>query len=154
MQETWAVQQIQVSEAMVVAWPQLRVGGARPTLHQSFDIGSVVTWQDCAMILRGDRQNLDTIICRAVARLAGSERFRDGLSREEGLVERTLHLTDGQRVYTAVVVRVLELSRPFMVFFGTVPGGRAHLTVCDDGPLGEAPKAEVAPLRRVSSPGR
>ena len=143
--------QAQSSDAFVVAWSHLRVNGLRPGPRVEFGPTTALTWQGRRIEFPGGALATERTIARAVTRLAGRERFRDGLCREEPLIEQHVALTDGHRIFKALVVRTLELSRPFLVFVGGLPPQNTELRV-HYGPV-LPPEAEPARVEDASPAG-
>jgi hypothetical protein len=123
------VKQSLQSDAFVITWTQLRVDGVRPGSQVEFADGVRVTWHGRRIDFPGGALTTEHTIARAVTRLAGRERFRDGMCREEPLVENQLVLTNGTHFFQALVVRTLELSRPFLIFLGELPPQKQDLFV-------------------------
>lgn len=113
-----------------MAWPHVRVNGVRAAGRGDFGLGSEITWREVCLELHGASVTLEDVINRAVLRIAGSEHFRDGLCRDEPLVENRVYLTNGNQQYSALIVRTPELSRPLLVFHDLLPDPQARLWVC------------------------
>jgi len=125
-----------------VAWADLRVDGARPRSGHVLIPGVRVGWRRPILVLRGACVSLQQVIDRAVTRLARSDRFQDGFGHDDLLVETQLGLTDGARTYRAYVVRMNEVSRPFLVIGDQLPHPGAELVVI--GPSAEEAGAPVS----------
>lgn len=136
------------ANSMVVPWGHLVVDGCRAASHLVFVPGMRLRLGGSPLRVPGPSFCLSRAVAVAVRALGAADRFCDGLTRDDPLVEQDIVLTDGTSVFRAAVVRTFELSRPLLVLRDPVPPGVGTLWVTTpDAVAGAASAPDATPVR-------
>ena len=130
----------------VISWTQTEVDGLRGAPLSALEAGVTWRWTGTPTRVDGPADLLpldhalghDELQARAAAaarRILGRAlhpaRAQSGGTFDDALLNHAFKITDGRRIWSAMLVEVAELARPLLMFVGTLPPSGKPLWVAE-----------------------